>query len=189
MTDVGSTWQAQGKPCLPASWIRHKGCLCNKSTCSSVTTSKAALSSYGASLLFVPRPHIGPSLNDPTHLALSCSSSSCSTSVCTTVSLPGACLWPLCINVKSSLSLVYCCHYFNIILLILLFSIISGYYFDYYCVFSVIQLCHFAQCSSWSCCVFTHAKLCPSYHLYSVLLYNLRCLMKDSTKWKQKRIK
>lgn len=28
--------------------------------------------------------------------------------------------------------------------------------------------------------------LCPSYHLYSVLLYNLRCLMKTKQKWKKK---
>lgn len=86
-----------------------------------------------------------------------------------------------------SLSLVYCCHYFIIILLILLFSIIFDYYFGYYYMyFSVILLCHFALCSSWLCCVFTHATLCPNYHLYSVLLYNLCCSPKGFTKMEEK---
>lgn len=86
-----------------------------------------------------------------------------------------------------SLSLVYCCHYFIIILLILLFSIIFCYYFGYYYVyFSVILLCHFALCSSWLCCVSTLAALCPSYHLYYVLLYNLCCLSKGIPKMEKK---
>lgn len=86
-----------------------------------------------------------------------------------------------------SLSLVYCCHYFIIILLILLFSIIFCYYFGYnYVYFSVILLCHFALCSSWLCCVFTLAALCPSYHLYYVLLYNLCCVPKGFPKMEKK---
>ena len=68
-----------------------------------------------------------------------------------------------------SLSLVYCCHYFIIILLILLFSIIFvyhfGYFVMYYVYFSVILLCHFALCSSWLCCVFTHAAHSPPFVL------------------------
>lgn len=49
-----------------------------------------------------------------------------------------------------------------------------------------ILLCHFALCSSWLCCVFTHSALCPTYHLYSVLLYNLCCLPKGFPKIEKK---
>lgn len=122
----------------------------------------------------VPRPHFGQCLNDPTHVCTE--SFQLNHTVCTslTVSLPGACLWPLCINVKLSLSLVYCCHYFIIILLILLFSIIFGYYFASYYVYffchSVVSLCS----------VLFLVVLCiySCYHLYSVLPYNLCCSLK-----------
>lgn len=130
----------------------------------------------------VPRPHIGQCLNNPTHFhtVVLATVAAVGHTVCisVTVSLPGACLWPLCINVKLSLFLLYTA-VIIIILLIFLFSIIFSYYL-------VILLCHFALCSSWLCCVFTHSAPCPTYHLYSVLLYNLCCLPKGFPKMEKK---
>lgn len=52
------------------------------------------------------------------------------------------------------------------------------------CIFSVILLCHFALCSSWLCCVFTHATICTlCYHITFVVRW------KDFWTWKKKKKK
>lgn len=183
--------QAQGKPCLITTKRKKKRkknvfnyqtkCLSNKVN-GSPNQQSCSLSHKVPLDCVVPCPHFGRCLKNPTHVCTE--SFQLDHTVCTTVSLPGACLWPLCINVKLSLNLLYTAVIILLLLLflliILLFSIIFGYYYgSYYVYFSVILLCHFAMCSSWSCCVFT-----PCYHSYYVLPYNLCCsLKKEFWKW------
>lgn len=73
---VGKTWQAQGKPRLPAiqkkintSSFPDKNCLSNKWNGSSVAKPAKLLSLHKVPLYcVVPCPHFGQCLNDPTHL-------------------------------------------------------------------------------------------------------------------------
>lgn len=53
------------------------------------------------------------------------------------------------------------------------------------CIFLSFTCVIFALNSFWLCCVFIHATLCPSYRLYSVLLYNLcwKAFSEEKKKW------
>lgn len=52
--------------------------------------------------------------------------------------------------------------------------------------FSVILLCHFALCSSWLCCVFTHATLCPVTICTPCYCITFVVRQKALWKWKKK---
>lgn len=156
-------------------------------------TSKAALFKRCLFIVLSLVPTSANVLTIPLTSALSCYSYSRSYSLClykfncfTSWCLPLATMYKCKVV---SLSLVYCCHYFIIILLILLFSIIFCYYFgNYYVYFSVILLCHFALCSSWLCCVFTHAALCPQLP-FVLCVYRITFVVcrKAFRKWKKKK--
>lgn len=90
--------------------FRDNTCLWNKNENGSPVANQQSCSFYIRCLFccVVPRPDFSQCLNDPFTPALTCfSDSRPSSHQSLTVSLSGACLWPLCINVKLSLYLLY----------------------------------------------------------------------------------